>query len=171
MTFKTGNIPWNKGIKNDPRNGWSEERRRRMSELMRERYKDMGPQPHRWKTGPDPWIRSLRRKFLLAKNQATYWRQRWTITWPFFLKFMRQQYQHGRSLGAVNFSRIDKRKGWTPQNVHMLQRSIAVGRPKVKDRFGNIVKRKRKNSDLDKLHNKSYNKIHKENNGNDNHGQ
>lgn len=145
MTFKKNNTPWNKGLKGDPRNGWTEERRQEMSARMRERYKDMGPQPARWKTGPDPWVRRLRRKWLLAKNQAHYWGQRWTITWPYFLKFMREQYSHGRQLDAPNLARINKRKGWTPKNIQLMRRSDAMRRPKATDKYGNIIKRRKRN--------------------------
>ena len=48
MPFKTGNTPWNKGLRGDPRNGWTDERRAEMSRRMTEKYKDMGEQPHRW---------------------------------------------------------------------------------------------------------------------------
>ena len=145
MTFKTGNRPWNKGLKGLANNGWTEERRREMSDRMRERYKDMGPQPQRWKTGPDPWVRQLRRKWLLAKNQARYFCQRWTITWPYFLDFMQKQHTHGRRPDSINLARINKRRGWTPNNIQLMQRSAAMRRPKAKDRKGNIIKRKRKN--------------------------
>lgn len=101
--------------------------------------------PHRWKTGPDPWVRTLKRKWLLAKNQARHWCQRWSISWPWYYDFMKQAYAHGRDLTAVNFARIDKRKGWTTKNVQLITRKEAVTRKKSRDRHGNVIKRRKRN--------------------------
>ena len=88
MPFKNGNIPWNKGLRGDPRNGWTAERRKMMSDLMRDKYKDMGPQPQRWIVPGH--LRQHRYRFLRARAQAKYWCQPWDITWEQYVELYEQ---------------------------------------------------------------------------------
>ena len=154
MPFKNGNKPWNKGLKGDPRNGWTDERRAEMSSKMRERYKDMGPQPHRW-LFPEH-LRQHRYRFLRAKAQAKYWCQPWTITWAEYVKLFDEcEGTWGRNnesknqLGKdthINLVRINTLKGWQMDNVKLMQRDTAMRRPRPKDEQGNFIKRVRRNS-------------------------
>ena len=153
MPFKNGNVPWNKGLKGDPRNGWTAERRQMMSELMRERYKDMGPQPHRW-LFPEH-LRQHRYRFLRAKAQAKYWCQSWSITWDEYVKLYEQcKGVWGRNSGGkgikrdthINLVRINTQKGWQMDNVKLMERDTAMRRQRPKDANGNFIKRVRRNS-------------------------
>lgn len=152
MPFKNGNIPWNKGLKGDPRNGWTEERRQMMSELMRERYKDMGPQPHRWIVPAH--LRQHRYRFLRAKAQAKYWCQSWSITWDEYVQLYEQcKGVWGRNSGGkgitkdthINLVRINTQKGWQMDNVRLMERDTAMRRVRPKDKNGNPIKRRRRN--------------------------
>ena len=152
MPFKNGNVPWNKGLKGDPRNGWTEERRQQMSEMMRERYKDMGPQPHRW-LFPEH-LRQHRYRFLRAKAQAKYWCQSWSITWDEYVQLYEQcQGVWGRNSGGkgitkdthINLVRINTQKGWQMDNVRLMERDTAMRRVRPKDKNGNPIKRRRRN--------------------------
>ena len=152
MPFKNGNVPWNKGLKGDPRNGWTEERRQMMSELMRERYKDMGPQPHRWIVPAH--LREHRYRFLRAKAQAKYWCQSWSITWDEYVQLYEQcTGTWGRNSGGkaitkdthINLVRINTQKGWQMDNVRLMERDTAMRRVRPKDKNGNPIKRRRRN--------------------------
>ena len=153
MPFKNGNVPWNKGLKGDPRNGWTDERRQQMSAIMRERYKDMGPQPHRW-LFPEH-LRQHRYRFLRARAQAKYWCQPWNITWDQYVKLFDQcEGTWGRNsesrnqLGKdthINLVRINTLKGWQMDNVRLMERDTAMRRVRPKDAKGNPIKRRRRN--------------------------
>ena len=152
MPFKNGNTPWNKGLKGDPRNGWNDERRQHMSDLMRERYKDMGPQPHRW-LFPEH-LRQHRYRFLRARAQAKYWCQPWDITWEQYVKLYEQcEGTWGRNTGGrtyskdthINLVRINTQKGWQMDNVRLMERDTAMRRVRPKDAKGNFIRRKKRN--------------------------
>jgi len=126
--WQKGNVPWNKGLKGDPRNGWTPERRKAMSEFMREKYKDMGPRYDR-REYPDPVVRAHRYRFLRARAQAKYWRQQWLITWPEFLDLMqRMPGPVGRRMEDWNITRCDTKQGWSVNNVRYMQRKDATSR-------------------------------------------
>ena len=152
MPFKNGNTPWNKGLKGDPRNGWNDERRQHMSDLMRERYKDMGPQPHRW-LFPEH-LRQHRYRFLRARAQAKYWCQPWDITWEQYVKLYEQcEGTWGRNTGGrtyskdthINLVRINTQEGWHLGNVTLMERDKAMRRVRPKDANGNYIKRRKRN--------------------------
>ena len=123
-----------------------------MSELMRERYKDMGPQPHRW-LFPEH-LRQHRYRFLRAKAQAKYWCQSWSITWEEYVKLYEQcKGTWGRNSGHrtnskdthINLVRINTQKGWQMDNVRLMERDTAMRRVRPKDAKGNFIKRKKRN--------------------------
>ena len=155
MPFKNGNTPWNKGLKGDPRNGWTQERRDRMSAIMRERYKDMGPQPHRWIVPAH--LREHRYRWSRAKAQAKYWCQPWSLTWEQYVALYEQcEGEWGRNqrrkgdgeLGKdrhINLARINTLKGWHLGNVTLMVRDEAMRRKRPKDAKGNYIKRRKRN--------------------------
>ena len=155
MAFKNGNVPWNKGLKGDPRNGWTDERRAEMSRKMRERYKDMGPQPHRWLFPAH--LREHRRRFLRARCQAKYWCQPWKITWDQYVQLFDEcEGTWGRNKADengetelqdthINLVRINTLKGWQMDNVKLMQRDTAMRRPRPRDKNGDFIKRRRRN--------------------------
>ena len=153
MPFKNGNVPWNKGLRGDPRNGWTPERRKMMSDLMRDKYKDMGPQPQRWIVPGH--LRQHRYRFLRARAQAKYWCQPWSITWEQYVELYEQcKGVWGRNTGGrthskdthINLVRINTQKGWQMDNVKLMERDIAMRRQRPKDADGNFIKRVRRNS-------------------------
>lgn len=157
MAFKNGNRPWNKGLKGDPRNGWTDERRAEMSRRMTEKYKDMGEQPHRWLFPAH--LREHRRRFLRARAQAKYWSQPWKITWDQYVQLFDQcegtwgrNSEHKNQLGKdthINLVRINTLKGWQWDNVQLMDRDTAMRRDRPKDANGNYIKRKRRNTNAD----------------------
>jgi len=69
--------------------------------------------------------REIRWKFLRARNQARYWRQRWTITWDEWYQLFLAHPEHGgREETSINLSRKDRHPsvGWTIDNVEFKQR-------------------------------------------------
>lgn len=155
MPFKNGNTPWNKGLRGDPRNGWTPERRQAMSDIMRERYKDMGPQPHRW-LYPEH-LRQHRYRFLRARAQAKYWCQPWELTWDQYVTLFEQcegtwgrnsRHKGDGELGKdthINLVRINTQAGWNLANVKLMVRDKAMRRVRPKDAKGNPIKRRRRN--------------------------
>ena len=152
MPFKNGNVPWNKGLRGDPRNGWTPERRKMMSDLMRDKYKDMGPQPQRWIVPGH--LRQHRYRFLRARAQAKYWCQPWDITWEQYVKLYEQcEGVWGRNTGGrtyskdthINLVRINTQEGWHLGNVTLMERDKAMRRVRPKDAKGNFIRRKKRN--------------------------
>jgi len=83
--------------------------------------------PHLWITGTDPRTRQIRRKWLVAKNQAAYRHQEWTLTWPQYLNIINSiPGSWGRQRGAVNLARLDHRLGWHEHNVTLKNRSVVM---------------------------------------------
>jgi hypothetical protein len=94
------------------------------------RYGHKGPQPHLWDTGPDPWIRRLRYKFLRARAQARFWHQLWQLTWEEYVTLMRKQVNHGRDLAQINLCRKDADGTWSLANCELRTRYQMVRRQK-----------------------------------------
>ena len=68
--------------------------------------KGLGPRPHTWKTGPDPELKHLRRRWLRAKNQARFWSQEWRLTWEQYRDtWAGHTDQLGRTNGSLNLVR------------------------------------------------------------------
>ena len=138
MAFKKGTIPWNKGLKGDPRNGWTEQRRQFMSEMMQGR--GAGPRPHLWIAGPDPELRYRRTQYSRRKAQANYRQEGWHLTvaqwnqlWPMHL-----WRQRGKAKHHMIMTRIDPELPWQWGNVV------------VKPRIGNMSRMKRWKQDRQK---------------------
>ena len=139
-------------MRGDPRNGWTPERRKMMSDLMRDKYKDMGPQPQRWIVPGH--LRQHRYRFLRARAQAKYWCQPWDITWEQYVKLYEQcEGVWGRNTGSrtyskdthINLVRINTQEGWHLGNVTLMERDKAMRRVRPKDKNGNFIKRKKRN--------------------------
>ena len=91
------------------------------------RGKALGPRPHLWKTGPDPELKHLRRRWLRAKNQAKFWSQAWRLTWEQYRAIWSGHTdQLGRTRENLNLVRRDTTKGWTTRNVHLMNRGEAM---------------------------------------------
>lgn len=71
--------------------------------------------------------RVLKRKFSVAKNQAHYRGQAWTLTYQQYCDLWESIPSSwmfsGQELGDYNLSRKDMDGGWTPENVHIIPRS------------------------------------------------
>lgn len=89
--------------------------------------------PERWITGTDPHVRRMRRKWLLAKNQAAHRAQEWTITWEQYWDIISDTGgRWGRHRGSMNLARRDHRLGWHPHNVMLKERSDVMKRASLK---------------------------------------
>ena len=115
--------PWNWGITYSI-NQTPEERQ---AHSDRRRGKGMGPRPDLWKTGPDPQLKHLRRRWLRAKNQAKFWSQAWRLTWEQYRDiWVGHIDQLGRTTDSLNLVRRDTTRGWTTKNVHLMNRLEAM---------------------------------------------
>ena len=80
--------------------------------------------PNKWAAGPDPALRPIWRKWLVAKNQARFRNEEWSLTWEQYLQMIAQtQGNWGRHKGALNLARVDHRLGWHSHNVILKNRS------------------------------------------------
>lgn len=70
--------------------------------------------------------RILKRKFQIARNQARFRDQEWTLTLEEFYSMWESHDQawlfSGQGAEDYNLSRIDMDLGWTPENVHVIPR-------------------------------------------------
>lgn len=83
--------------------------------------------PKRWTSGPDPDHHRLWRGFLLARNQARYWRQAWSVTWEVYRDtLLPHKDRLGRGRDAYNLGRRDRTLPWTNDNVIAVRRSDVV---------------------------------------------
>lgn len=80
--------------------------------------------PHLWAAGPNPALRIIWRKWLVAKNQARFRNEEWSLTWDQYRNLIQQTAgKWGRQCGCYNISRTDRRLGWHIDNVTLVQRS------------------------------------------------
>jgi hypothetical protein len=63
----------------------------------------------------------------LAKNQARYWGQAWTVTWEVYRDTLLPHIHNlGRGKDAYNIGRKDRKMPWTNDNVIAVRRSDVV---------------------------------------------
>jgi len=118
--------PWNTGLRYSIE--MTPEQRRHRSEIRR--GKGVGPRPQRWITGPDPVVRQLRRRWLLAKNQAKFWSQEWDLSWDAYRDILLDHADKlGRRGDSLNLVRRDTEQGWSTGNVEVRERLTAMSRP------------------------------------------
>ena len=88
--------------------------------------------PHLWTSGPDPDHHRLWRKFLVARNQARYWGQAWTVTWETYRDLL-LPYIHnlGRKRDSWNLIRKDRLQPWCESNVMVAQRQTVLNQKKA----------------------------------------
>jgi hypothetical protein len=88
--------------------------------------------PHLWTSGPDPDHHRLWRKFLVARNQARYWRQAWSVSWETYRDLLLPHRNNlGRGRDAWNLIRRDRNLPWTEDNVIAAQRITVVSSKKA----------------------------------------
>jgi hypothetical protein len=79
--------------------------------------------PHLWASGPDPDHHALWRRFLVARNQARYWHQEWTVSWETYRDLLLPHINNlGRKKDAWNLVRRDRTGTWNDSNVMASQR-------------------------------------------------
>lgn len=88
--------------------------------------------PHRWRSGEDPDHHKLWRGFLLARNQARYWGQEWSVTWEVYRDTLLPHKDNlGRGKDSWNLARRDRQLPWTNDNVMAAQRITVVSSKKA----------------------------------------
>lgn len=88
--------------------------------------------PHLWTSGPNPDHHRLWRKFLVARNQAKYWHQEWTVSWEVYRDIMLPHINNmGRKKTSWNLVRKDRTLPWTETNVIAAQRDTVVTSKKL----------------------------------------
>ena len=128
---------WNKGKKMPPMKQSSKDKISRAN-----KGNNIGPRPDRWITGPDPVIHRLRRRFILARNQARFWRQKWMLSWDQYRDILLDHAENlGNSAEALNLCRVDKKEAWSIGNVDIMTRSAAGQRKKIRDKNGKVISR------------------------------
>ena len=87
---------------------------------------------HVWKSGPNPDHHRLWRKFLVARIQAKYWHQEWTVSWETYKDIMLPHINNmGRKKDSWNLVRKDRNLPWTETNVMAAQRKTVVSQKKA----------------------------------------
>lgn len=130
-------VPWNKGKKMPPMKQSSKDKISRAN-----KGNNIGPRPDRWITGPDPVVHRLRRRFILARNQARFWRQKWMLSWDQYRDILLDHAENlGNSAEALNLCRVDKKEAWSIGNVNIMTRSAAGQRKKIRDKNGKVISR------------------------------
>lgn len=87
--------------------------------------------PHVWRSGPDPDHHRLWRKFLVARNQARYWQQEWSVTWEVYRDLMLPHVNNmGRKKTSWNLTRI-RAGAWSNDNVMAEQRQNILEQKKA----------------------------------------
>lgn len=99
---------------------------------------------HLWKTGQSIDLKVCRKRWLLARCQARYWNQEWSISWEEWQDITLNKNVGGTTPNSFNVCRIDPQKGWHKDNVMIMPRNKVIERGKSKDANGNIIKRVRK---------------------------
>ena len=88
--------------------------------------------PRRWRSGPDPDHHRLWRGFLLARNQARYWGQAWSVSWEVYRDTLLPYKDNlGRGRDAYNLGRRDRTQPWTNDNVMAVRRADVVRQKKA----------------------------------------
>ena len=149
---------WNKG-KTGLEAGWTPERRLKQS-IHQKQWCKANPNSNffkydktsRWKTGPDPVVRKHYYRFLRMRCQARYWCQDWSISWEDYLALLNNSTgEWGRTKQSVNLIRRDTLKGWHMDNVELMERSVAMKRPRPMDSEGKPIRRRKRNASRDKI--------------------
>ena len=149
---------WNKG-KTGLAAGWTPERRRKASIKQRQWIQANPDRAQFWlfrrgvyKVGPDPEVRRHYYRFLRMRCQARYWCQDWSITWEDYLALLNNSTgEWGRTKQSVNLIRRDTLKGWHMDNVELMERSVAMKRPRPMDSEGKPIRRRKRNAGGDKI--------------------
>jgi len=129
--------PWNKGLKMGPMKQSSKDKISKAN-----KGKNIGPKPNIWITGPDPVVHRLRRRFILARNQARFWQQKWLLSWDQYRDLLLDHAENlGKTAEELNLCREDKTEVWSIGNVQIMTRSQAVRRKKLKDKNGKVISR------------------------------
>jgi len=82
-----------------------------------------GPQPNRWRSGPDPVAHAQYRCWIQAKNQANFRGESWTITFEDYQSLWREHWVHkGRTRNDYCMTRTDDEGAWSLGNVEVLPR-------------------------------------------------
>ena len=84
-----------------------------------------GSYPHNWCTGPDPRRHEQYYAWLKHKSQAAYRLEEHTLTFEQWETLWNDNFaweNRGRENNSVNLTRIDKEKGWSWDNVIIIER-------------------------------------------------
>ncbi len=89
--------------------------------------------------------RILKRKFQIARNQARFRDQEWTLTLEDFYNMWEVHDQawlfSGQGAEDYNLSRIDMDEGWTLNNVHVIPRRQMLANQGAYKRLSNLRKK------------------------------
>jgi len=83
----------------------------------------IGPQPHLWKTGPDPERHLRYRAWLQQRNQARWRGEVWNLSFEAWLAIWGDQWQHrGRERHHLCLTRRDYTLPWDETNAEVVTR-------------------------------------------------
>lgn len=81
--------------------------------------------PHTWRTGPDPLLHEMYHPWQMAKAQAKFRDEEFTLTFEEYAELWRPHWhQRGRKINEYCMTRHDITKGWTRENAWVVERSI-----------------------------------------------
>jgi len=116
-------------------------REEEVQDLLPHMRKNLCMRPHLWKTGQDQKVRTCHKRFVLARNQARYWNQEWSITWEEWLAFTLPYQIGGIKKNSLNVCRKDRTKGWHIDNIDILSRENSYKRGVARTADGKRIKR------------------------------
>jgi len=82
-----------------------------------------GPRPHVWLTGPDQFKHDMYHPWQMAKAQANFREEGWTITFDEYYNIWKDHWhQRGRLGDDLCMTRITASQAWTLSNVEIVTR-------------------------------------------------
>lgn len=82
-----------------------------------------GPQPHLWKSGPDPTLHGQYTAWSRARAQAQFRGEDWQLTWPDWREIWGDQWhRRGRHRHSLMLMRRDWHEPWTVANCFLARR-------------------------------------------------
>lgn len=106
-----------------------------------------GLRPHVWVTGPDPFKHDMYHPWQLAKAQANFREEGWTITFDEYYNIWKDYWhQRGRKGDDYCLTRITASLPWTLSNVEIITRREFLQRQGLIRKGATYKKRKPKGS-------------------------
>lgn len=85
--------------------------------------------PHRWITGPDPILHDMYHPWQMAKAQAKFRGEEFTLTFDEYAELWQPHWhKRGRRIHEFCMTRHDESLGWTKENAWVVIREVHMKR-------------------------------------------